>query len=468
MVYDPAGGVHILFGGIFSETNLNDTWTYNMSENKWTVRSPVSIQTDRAGYAMAFDTRNGVAVMFGGRLDSISSYTETYNPVLDAWTNKNPASFPAPRGLHSMAYDPGTGRTVLFGGRYYSSGSNFAYFGDTWTYDHSNNTWTNRTSGSAPSPRCGQSMSCDPASGLIVLFGGMNDTMIFRDTWTYNPSTNKWTYCSPASSPPARSGAAMAADAAGGAVILFGGQGQSAMLEDTWSYNVTGNIWTSKGLGNQPWPRWGMAMTCDLPSGKLFFFGGQLPKGDIHGDLMDDYGSYDPALNNWASWRRRRLACPRGPLSTAREDWEFSSAVPPTNSTSETPGPTAHLTTGGAGCIQRLLPMAGPMPVCAMTATTGSSCSSAALASPIGSSIPGHITSRTVHGQIDSLQPTHRWAAVAWLMTRAHILSSISVRPMATRHGHIMRARISGQGYFLPWFRPRGWIRPWSTMRAAN
>ena len=65
-------------------------------------------------------------------------------------------------------------------------------------------------------------MAYDAATGTVVLFGGDGSSGDLGDTWTWNGTT--WTEQTPATSPPARESATMAYDAATGTVVLFGGQ----------------------------------------------------------------------------------------------------------------------------------------------------------------------------------------------------------------------------------------------------
>jgi len=64
-------------------------------------------------------------------------------------------------------------------------------------------------------------------------------------------SSLAWSPQHPAVSPPARSGAAMAYDAASGDLLLFGGTGANGqLLSDTWEFN--GSSWTQMNQGGMP------------------------------------------------------------------------------------------------------------------------------------------------------------------------------------------------------------------------
>nr|MDA8292961.1 hypothetical protein [Actinomycetota bacterium] len=73
-------------------------------------------------------------------------------------------------------------------------------------------TWTKQSPTTSPSARSFASMAYDPATGTMVLFGGDGSSGLLADTWTWNGTT--WTKQSPTTSPSARYGASMAYDPA--------------------------------------------------------------------------------------------------------------------------------------------------------------------------------------------------------------------------------------------------------------
>ena len=131
-----------------------------------------------------------------------------------------------------MAYDAATGTVVLFGG-YTRTAGGIVTFGDTWTWDGS--TWTKRAPVSSPPARSGASMAYDAATGTVVLFGG-HDLRVnpLDETWTWDGST--WTKQAPVSHPTARYDTDSTYDAASGSVVLFGGIGNNGVPGDTWTW----------------------------------------------------------------------------------------------------------------------------------------------------------------------------------------------------------------------------------------
>ncbi len=134
-----------------------------------------------------------------------------------------------------MAYDAATGTAVLFGG----TANGRRSLADTWTWDGT--TWTQQHPATSPPARTGAAMAYDAATGTVVLFGGYGSGSTYFDgTWTWDGTT--WTKQAPAVHPTARGDASMAYDAATCTVVLFGGVDLAGggdlpvMLGGTWTW----------------------------------------------------------------------------------------------------------------------------------------------------------------------------------------------------------------------------------------
>jgi hypothetical protein len=130
--------------------------------------------------------------------------------------------------------------------------------------------WTQQSPATSPPARAYAAMAYDASAGQLVLLGGEGNSSLLADTWTWN-GTN-WTQQSPATSPPARFGAAMAYDASTGQLVLFGGDSSSGRLADTWTWN--GTNWTQQSPATSPPARGYAAMAYDASTGQLVLFGG--------------------------------------------------------------------------------------------------------------------------------------------------------------------------------------------------
>lgn len=199
MVWDSADGYVLLFGGTDSSgTPLSDTWKF--VGNKWTdlTSSVTGSPSGRYRFAMAYDTKDKEAVVYGG-----CTSTATTCATSDTWTYSNltwkqlAITAPSARVYPQMEYDANLSEVILFGGSQ-ESGTGPVY-GDTWAF--SAGAWTNLTSsvGAHPPARGYQMMAYDPVGQYIVMFGGeTNSAPYFDDTWAFGPKILAWATASPA------------------------------------------------------------------------------------------------------------------------------------------------------------------------------------------------------------------------------------------------------------------------------
>jgi hypothetical protein len=89
--------------------------------------------------------------------------------------------------------------------------------------------------------------------------------------------------------PSARSGAAMAFDAADGSVLLFGGRDRSRSLDDTWRWD--GSSWTQAHPATSPPPLDNPQMTYDPVNHDVVLIGAQELNGSNHGPVACSAGS---------------------------------------------------------------------------------------------------------------------------------------------------------------------------------
>ncbi|BCM88644.1 hypothetical protein IAD21_00485 [Abditibacteriota bacterium] len=137
--------------------------------------------------------------------------------------------------------------------------------------------WKNRAPSPSPVGRDAHAMAYDSARGVTVLFGGNGNPQVLNDTWEWNGTTwTQKTLNGATGSPPARQTHSMVYDSARGVSVLFGGSdGNNNNFNDTWEWN--GTTWTQKTLngaaGNPP-ARQGGAMAYDSARGVTVLFGG--------------------------------------------------------------------------------------------------------------------------------------------------------------------------------------------------
>jgi N-acetylneuraminic acid mutarotase len=287
LVYLPAGGKCVLFGGWAGGTDYSDSiWSYDSAANTWSELNPAGARpAARASQSMAYDPSGNRLIVFGG-FSGTSYHDDTwaYDLATNTWAALHPlGDVPAARGGHSLAYDPDSKKMILFGGY---DGS--AQYNDTWAYDPATNAWANlRPSGKAPAAREGQAMAYHPQGKVMVLFGGWSTTKQFADTWAYTPSTNTWALLAPAGdAPSARALHQMVYDPTVKKMVLFGGGTSSATFNDVWNYDLDDNSWAKIAVtGDQPTARAGHCLVYDSAGKELVLFGGSNGVNTYYNDL---------------------------------------------------------------------------------------------------------------------------------------------------------------------------------------
>lgn len=164
--------------------------------------------------------------------------------------------------------------------------------------------WTLRTPAISPLARYGHAMAYDSARGVTVLFGGSNvgDYANLNDTWEWDGIN--WKQCTPTISPSPRHDHRMAYDARRGVTVLFGGfdpdsNGTYGRLGDTWEWN--GTDWKQCMPETSPPPRYGHAMAYDSARGVTVLFGGTIDQ--VYDNLVNDTWEWDGN-----SWSQRTVA----------------------------------------------------------------------------------------------------------------------------------------------------------------
>ncbi|MBN1481956.1 T9SS type A sorting domain-containing protein [candidate division KSB1 bacterium] len=188
----------LLFGGAFPRQNMrsNQTWIYDLSDNTWT-KSTASGPSARASASLAF-LGGDKAILFGG-YDGVTQLDDTwrFDYSKNKWVLRKPSVKPPARYNHTSGY-VANGKIVIFGGRADiisdpNSNSEVMIYGDTWIFDNASTTWTQDMSSPSPDPRGSARMAELNLNNAkpIVLFGGASDVATFGDTWTYSASLSK-------------------------------------------------------------------------------------------------------------------------------------------------------------------------------------------------------------------------------------------------------------------------------------
>ncbi len=181
------------------------------------------------------------------------------------------------RAQMGAVYDPVRDRMVLFGG--FSNDNQNR--NDVWALSLVGTpTWSLLApTGEPPSPRRSFSAIYDSARDRIVFFGGTTDTDYrTNEVWSLTLVAPAWTQLVPAgTAPEARVDATAIYDATRDRMILFGGEGYTDLLGDTWAVQFGGtNSWVQLApSGALPVGRTQHSAVFDAPRDRMIVFGGQ-------------------------------------------------------------------------------------------------------------------------------------------------------------------------------------------------
>jgi N-acetylneuraminic acid mutarotase len=245
MAYDSINQKTILFGGWVDSIGLmNDTWIYDSQTNQWTEVFPSNKPSNRQSHTMYYDSNAQRVILFGGYRDVGGHLDDTweYNYSDNSWTELYPSSNPSGRYGSKMVYDPINERGILFGGR------SSTIMDDTWIFYYGNNSWSEISLTIKPDTRYWHGMVYDSNNQKIIVFGGRHagaSGEALEDIWTFDPSDNQWTEVLPSSNPSNRMDFSMIYYSSIQKTILFGGfRFPGPTLGDTWTYTYNSNSWS--------------------------------------------------------------------------------------------------------------------------------------------------------------------------------------------------------------------------------
>lgn len=192
LVYDARRDQYVMYGGCTSATAFDETWTVAIDDQQfvatWTPQATSGTRPPGRCFAtMVYDPATGNTLLFGGR-DSLQ------NPKNDfwmwngsTWTQLTPSSLPPARYWAAGGFDPIYHELVVFSGA-----SATATLDDAWVWNGT--AWTKLATPSPPS-RVQAQMAWDAARQRLVMFGGgKNGGISLEDVWEFNAADHTWTY----------------------------------------------------------------------------------------------------------------------------------------------------------------------------------------------------------------------------------------------------------------------------------
>lgn len=289
-IYDVATDQMVMFGGQQNGSvgPLNDLWS---EHNVVTDAQSSGIATEwvqlfasgtppsaRFGHLGIYDSVSNRMIVFGGATSPTKCLNDLWalddaNSSLGAPSWLRLTAFgmaPAKRMNSSAAYDPATNVLIVFGGTNCSGG----YLSEIWTLSNANGSggspvWTQLApSGIAPAARENGTAIYDYANNILTIYGGDAGGSGFSDVWTLTNAnghggTPQWTQLTPTgAAPAARTGQSAVYDSANNRMIIFGGINSTI---GTGYFSDTWVLTNANGLGGTPgWIKEGVTGTAPL------------------------------------------------------------------------------------------------------------------------------------------------------------------------------------------------------------
>lgn len=163
--------------------------------------------------------------------------------------------------------------------------------------------WRNITpaTGTAPEPRRDGEAIYDPVGKRIILFGGNSNEGLKNDTWAFDLATRSWTKLNTVGTPPSgRFGFDAVYDLTGHQMVIYSGQG-AGFFNDTWTLNLTTLEWqdvSPAADSARPKKRYGSAGVFDPVTRSLVSFAGFTSEAG----RFQDTQSFGLTGKAWTDW----------------------------------------------------------------------------------------------------------------------------------------------------------------------
>jgi hypothetical protein len=295
ITFDSSRGVLVMFGGY----GRKETWEFD--GKCWKKASLISSAPfPREGGRIAYNTKDGKTVLFGGHRSGGMMSNEIWEYDGTKWVDLTPSPLPSDwppiRSHHGWDYNSRTGKFILFGG---------SFKNDLWEWNGSS--FKQITVDDSPSPRTSTDIVYDSKRNVFVLFGGYTFDGYSDETWEFDGLN--WVEKKPSLTPPARIDHATAYDAKRGKIVIFGGQDESnTRLSDTWEWD--GTNWVQIVTVNSPATQREAAMNFDPLSEKMVLNG-------IVGSLLNDSGTWFYDGTDWTPLIKTASPMPRMDMGAA-------------------------------------------------------------------------------------------------------------------------------------------------------
>ncbi len=273
IAYDTKRGRAVLFGGVSQDVLGNtiyhsDTWEWDGKD--WTEVQASGGPSGRMLHTMAYDEKRGVVVLYGGWYQG-NALMDVWEWDGQSWKERCPVCNPAGRYYHQMFYDPVLGKVVIYGGS-----SPDKAFHEAWAWD--GQAWNSLAFDAQTPDFSADNLVYDTRDQQVIAFLGED----WGGTWTWKGSS--WAKATLSLQPPRRQYFSMTYDPVLDRTILFGGKIGNTWLSDTWLFKD--NNWSQVQGSVNPPARTTPVSFYDAVRGKVMLYGGE-QGATILGDMWE-------------------------------------------------------------------------------------------------------------------------------------------------------------------------------------
>ncbi|UCE06929.1 MAG: hypothetical protein JSW07_02500 [bacterium] len=169
----------VLFSGM--GPGLNDTWIYDFKNNTWKEKTILNPPSVRRGHSMTSIWGTDKILMFGG-FDGSNFLEDTWIFDLsdEKWTEINPTLEPDARSPYSLSYFHGTDKILLYGG------TDGTTFDDTWIFNFANLSWMKINTPVKPPKSYFHGTASIQGKEAVIFFGGYHgNPSIFKNCYNF-------------------------------------------------------------------------------------------------------------------------------------------------------------------------------------------------------------------------------------------------------------------------------------------
>jgi N-acetylneuraminic acid mutarotase len=241
------GSEMIVWGGYNTVAVFNSGGRYNPGSDSWTGTPTSDTITGRWEHSAVW---TGTEMIVWGGYDPCENLLNTgarFNPSTNSWTATATANAPANRSNHTAVW---TGNEMIVWGGYID------FSGDTTDtggkYNPDTDSWTATSTTKAPEPRANRTGVW--TGNEMIVWGGLGNSGVLNTGGRYNAKTDTWTATSTTNAPGPRAvNTAVWTDTE---LIVWGGTDLTNFFNTGGRYNPTDDKWTATSAANAPESRY--------------------------------------------------------------------------------------------------------------------------------------------------------------------------------------------------------------------